>query len=497
MTPRPTLSAAQARLLHLAAQGLLAPPARTARPRDVLATVRRMALLQLDTIHVVARSHHLVLHARLGDYRPEWLDELLAGGGALRDLGPRGLPGAGRGLRAAPARAGDEPALGRPPGPAAAAERGRRHGGSPRGGAPARAGQDLRLPSERPRPHRLVGLEEGEGVAGGVAGARRVDGGAAREVPAGLRPRRAGAARRGAPRRHPTRPRRGWTVIEKSVRALGVTQARWVHDYFRTRPRLTPEDLRPLVEAGRLLEVRVRGWETPGFVHRDHAPLLRRAAAGKLVATHTALLSPFDPVVWDRERALAMFGFDYRLECYVPARKRRHGYFVLPVLRRGALVGRLDAKAHRARGVFEVKALHLEPGRGRRAGAARRPRRRAPSRAPAGTARPRCGWGGGWPRRSRRRSGRGSRRRSAPCMDKKSITPRMSGVVSGMGLRSSRPAVVAPWPHPGGSSPSRKEKHMATVSRSPARLRRSRRQPSSRPLPTPARGSTPPSTGPT
>jgi uncharacterized protein YcaQ len=57
-----------------------------------------------------------------------------------------------------------------------------------------------------------------------------------------------------------------------------------------------------------------------------------------------------------------MFGFDYRLECYVPARKRRHGYFVLPILRRGALVGRLDAKAHRARGVFEVKALHLEPG---------------------------------------------------------------------------------------------------------------------------------------
>jgi len=147
--------------------------------------------------------------------------------------------------------------------------------------------------------------------------------------------------------------------------------------YFRTRPRLTPKDLRPLVEAGRLLEVRVRGWPTPGFVHGDHAPLLRRAAGGKLEATHTALLSPFDPVVWDRERALAMFGFDYRLECYVPARKRRHGYFVLPILRRGALVGRLDAKAHRARGVFEVKALYLEPGGSGRAGAARRPGRGA------------------------------------------------------------------------------------------------------------------------
>jgi uncharacterized protein YcaQ len=97
-------------------------------------------------------------------------------------------------------------------------------------------------------------------------------------------------------------------------------------------------------------------------VHRDHASLVRRAAAGELRATHTTLLSPFDPVVWDRERVLAMFGFDYRLECYVPARRRRHGYFVLPILRRGALVGRLDAKAHRSREIFEVKALFLEPG---------------------------------------------------------------------------------------------------------------------------------------
>jgi uncharacterized protein YcaQ len=73
------------------------------------------------------------------------------------------------------------------------------------------------------------------------------------------------------------------------------------------------------------------------------------------------LLSPFDPVVWDRARASAMFDFDYTLECYTPAPKRRYGYFVLPILRRGRLVGRLDAKAHRADGMFEVKALYLEP----------------------------------------------------------------------------------------------------------------------------------------
>jgi uncharacterized protein YcaQ len=74
------------------------------------------------------------------------------------------------------------------------------------------------------------------------------------------------------------------------------------------------------------------------------------------------LLSPFDPVVWDRARTRFMFDFDYRLECYTPEAKRRYGYFTLPVLRRGSLIGRLDAKAHRKEGAFEIKRLHLEPG---------------------------------------------------------------------------------------------------------------------------------------
>jgi len=73
------------------------------------------------------------------------------------------------------------------------------------------------------------------------------------------------------------------------------------------------------------------------------------------------LLAPFDPVVWDRARALELFGFEYRIEVYTPAARRRYGYYVLPILHQGALVGRLDAKAHRKQGTFEVKAIHLEP----------------------------------------------------------------------------------------------------------------------------------------
>jgi uncharacterized protein YcaQ len=150
-------------------------------------------------------------------------------------------------------------------------------------------------------------------------------------------------------------------LAERAVRALGVTQARWIHDYFRTRPRLRDDDLAPLLDDGAVVEVEVEGWDARGFVHRDHLPTARAIVAGALRPTHGALLSPFDPVVWDRARAAAMFGFDYRLECYVPAPRRRYGYYVLPILRRGALVGRLDAKAHRRDGVFEVKALVLEP----------------------------------------------------------------------------------------------------------------------------------------
>jgi uncharacterized protein YcaQ len=152
------------------------------------------------------------------------------------------------------------------------------------------------------------------------------------------------------------------SFLEKSVAALGITQARWIHDYHRSKPRLKDVDLAALVEQGVLLRLAVTGWNQPAYVHASQAALLKKALANKLEATHSALLSPFDPIVWDRERALAMFDFDYRLECYTPEDKRIHGYFVLPILCRGELIGRLDAKAHRAQGVFEVKALHAQAG---------------------------------------------------------------------------------------------------------------------------------------
>jgi hypothetical protein len=148
----------------------------------------------------------------------------------------------------------------------------------------------------------------------------------------------------------------------RAVRAMGIAKGKWVADYYRTSKTATKLLPARLAQSGELHEVAVEGWKEPGYVHPDHLPAARAAAEGRLKPTLTTLLSPFDPLVWDRVRASEMFGFDYRLECYTPAPRRVYGYYVLPILRRGKLIGRMDAKAHRKEGIFAVRALYLEPG---------------------------------------------------------------------------------------------------------------------------------------
>jgi uncharacterized protein YcaQ len=160
----------------------------------------------------------------------------------------------------------------------------------------------------------------------------------------------------------PTTEEKRRELALKAVKALGITTARWVSDYFRTDKRQTILTVSELAREKALMAVEVEGWTETAFVHTDNRKLLKQAAANKIEPVLTTLLSPFDPLVWDRARARAMFGFDYKLECYTPAPKRVYGYFTLPILRRGALVGRLDAKAHRKDGVFEIKSIHLEAG---------------------------------------------------------------------------------------------------------------------------------------
>ena len=141
-------------------------------------------------------------------------------------------------------------------------------------------------------------------------------------------------------------------LIEKSAIALGVATETDLRDYFRLPVSEARKAIAENVEAGVLREVSVQGWKPKAYLHQS-AKLPRAAGA-------TALLSPFDPLVWNRDRAERLFNFHYRIELYTPEQKRKFGYYVLPLLHGDQLVGRFCLKADRATSTLRVNASHFE-----------------------------------------------------------------------------------------------------------------------------------------
>lgn len=358
------ISIQTARRMMLAVQGLDHAQNGATVKADVLQTIRRMRVLQIDTIHVVARSHQLVLWSRLGGYQPEWLDELQAEGAlfeywvhAMCYLPIEDFPLYRRQMldainaRSWPVKWAVKWLHENPQ----TAERVRSH--LRKKGAVRSAEFENK---ERPSGGWWNWKEEKNALeallfTGEVMIARRQNFQRVYDLRERILP--------------------GWddTTIPSSdefrrvqalraVGALGIAFPGWVPDYFRQPKKGMPQYLKRLAADGLLLQVEVDGFEGCAYILPEQLGLLEEATSGNQEPTLTTLLSPFDPLVWDRQRARQLFNFDYMIECYTPAARRRYGYFSLPILHRGQLIGRLDPKAHRGQAVFEIKAIYLEPG---------------------------------------------------------------------------------------------------------------------------------------
>ncbi|NYI79212.1 winged helix-turn-helix domain-containing protein [Nocardioides panzhihuensis] len=152
----------------------------------------------------------------------------------------------------------------------------------------------------------------------------------------------------------PTREEAQLELVRRAVRSHGVGTARDIADYYRMPVADTTRALDTLIDTGEVERVQVQGVRRQSYLHTA-------ARLPRLITART-LLSPFDPVVWERERAEAYFDFFYRIEIYTPAAKRIHGYYVLPFLLGEHIVGRVDLKADRKNGVLQVKGAYAEHG---------------------------------------------------------------------------------------------------------------------------------------
>ncbi|MGE3662181.1 MAG: winged helix-turn-helix domain-containing protein [Pseudonocardia sp.] len=361
------LGAAAARRTVLAAQGFAdARPSGPVTRRHLTRTVERLRLLQLDSVNVAVRAHYMPLYSRLGPYepglvddaawshsarRPRLLVEYWAHEASLLPVADRALllSGAKRAgwwhnygelARRSPALVDDVLAAVKEYGPVGAGELERLLGGD----------------TVRPRPPGVSWWERSDvkRICEYLFGTGELTTGARRhfqrlyDLPERVLPPDVLAA---PPVAAEDAARR---LVLGAARALGVATEPDLRDYYRLAPGRSRTAVAELVDAGQLEEVAVSGWRRSAY--RVPGVRVPRRIEGR------ALLCPFDPLIWERERTERIFGFRYRIEIYVPEAKREYGYYVFPFLLDGELVARVDLKADRTAGVLRVPGAFAEPG---------------------------------------------------------------------------------------------------------------------------------------
>ncbi len=355
------LSLAQARRVALAAQGFLDTPHRTPTMRTLQRTIERTGVLQVDSVNVLQRAHYMPLYSRMGAYdtdllhraaerRPRRIVEYWAHVQAFMpvELWPvmRHRMATYRAKRGKWGFVADDHEL----------ERNLLAEIRERGASTARD-----LDDGLPRARDNWGWNWSETrktldylyMTGEVAIAGRNGQFEIRyDLPERVLPADVLA------RPTPSVADANRELVRRAARSHGVATVQDLRDYYRMPVADTAAAVAELVEAGELVPVAVDGWTRPAYLHAE-ARIPRRVMA-------RALLSPFDPVVWERARTEALFDFRYRIEIYVPAEKRVHGYYVLPFLLRDRIVARVDLKADRqydgGAGRLVVRAAFAEPG---------------------------------------------------------------------------------------------------------------------------------------
>ncbi len=353
---RAKLSAAEARRVALAAQGFANGRPMKPDGRALRRVLKQVGLLQIDSVNVLARGHYLTLFGRLGPYPLELVDKaawysprrLFEYWGHEASLLPvtthpllrwrmqRAHDDAWGGMKAV---ARDRPDLVE----RVLAEVGER--------GPVAASEVEEVGSRRGEPwwswsdtKRAFEFLFWSGL---ITSARRRNFERLYDLPERVLPRAVVTT----PTPKPEDAQR--ELVRIAARSLGVAAERDLRDYFRLPLADARARVAELVEAGELLPVAVEGWSTP--VYLWHETIVPRAVDA------AALIGPFDSLIWERARVERLFGFRYRIEIYVPAPKRVHGYYVLPFLLGDRLVARVDLKADRAAGELRVRAAHGEP----------------------------------------------------------------------------------------------------------------------------------------